>query len=342
MGLEGKPSGPFSLVGLVYRSPDVEEVALNRRNSLGIKLLVLGFLAAATGAQAADVATNRDVVTVEDKALHATIFHPAGPVRKRPGILVIGGAEGGRAWASDTARALAQSGYVTLAEAYFNEPGLPDQLLDIPVEHFIRAIDRLRSDPSVDPRRIAVVGLSKGAEAALLLASIDRRVHAVVAGSPSDRLWQGIDRKHGTVAGSWTRNGRPLPYTPFVACKDCGSLAELYVRSRMAAGEDGAARIDVARINGPVLLTASAADKVWPSRPMAQSLAASLRRGKFARAGVVLDYPDGGHFTLGPVDAPSAAGDADFGGGTATGVVAAREQSWARMLAFLKRAFGRH
>lgn len=310
---------------------------------MGIKLLVLGFLAVATGARAADVAANPGVVAVEDKALHATIFHPAGPVRKRPGILVIGGAEGGRAWASDTARALAQSGYVTLAEAYFNEPGLPDQLIDIPVEHFIRAIDRLHGDPSVDARRIAVVGLSKGAEAALLLASIDRRVHAVVAGSPSDRLWQGIDRKHGTVAGSWTRNGRPLPYTPFVTCKDCGSLAELYAQSRTAAA-DGAARIDVARINGPVLLTASAADKVWPSQPMAQSLAASLRArkfgaGKFGRSVVVLDYPDGGHFTLGPVDAPSAAGDADFGGGTARGVVAARERSWARMLVFLQQAF---
>ena len=106
--------------------------------------------------------------------------------RRVPGMLVLGGAEGGDTWAKAVAEDLAQHGYAALAEAYFNAPGLDAQLQNIPVERLRRGIDRLIGDPRVDPRRIGVLGLSKGAEAGLVLASSDPRIVAVVAGSPSD------------------------------------------------------------------------------------------------------------------------------------------------------------
>lgn len=181
-----------------------------------------------------------------------------------------------------------------------------------------------------------MLGFSKGAEAALLLASGDQRVRAVVAGSPTDVVWQGIDRKKGTVASSWTAGGRPLPFVPFAACSDCRSLGVLYARSR--AVPHLAAAIPIERVKGPILLTASASDAVWPFEMMAEALEARLKQHGFRHRVVLLRYPDGGHFTVGPLAAAEAKADAEFGGGTADGVVAARRDSWPRIMSFLDEA----
>lgn len=258
-----------------------------------------------------------------------------------PAILVIGGAEGGSDWAEATARMLSDHGYVALAEAYFNAPGLPQSLLSIPLERFRAGIDLLVSDVRVDHRRIAILGLSKGAEAALLIASHDRRIKAVVAGSPSDVVWQGLDRRTNLVASSWSRDGDPLPFTAFTKCTTCQTLAALYSASHPEVGSDGPAVIPVEAIQGPILLISSAIDAVWPSGFMADAIVQRLAQRHFGHEIQSLDYPNGGHFTLGPVAAGDAKSDASFGGGTPEGVVAARRDSWPRVLAFLDQALQR-
>lgn len=269
------------------------------------------------------------------------VYYPAGPSRRAPGILVIGGAEGGRAWAEAAATLLADDGYVALAEAYFNAPGLPLRLQLIPLERFRAGIDQLASDPRVDGRHIAVLGFSKGAEAALLIASRDPRIKAVVAGSPTDIIWQGIDRQTGSVVSSWTSAGIPLPFDPFASCAECKSLADLYSKSRDSAGSEGQAIIPVETVNGPVLMTASDRDGIWPSLMMADAIAERLVKKRFRYKVQTLRYPDGGHFTLGPLAPADADGDASFGGGTPKGVIAARRDSWPRVLSFLGHALRR-
>lgn len=268
------------------------------------------------------------------------MFYPADASQRPllPGILVLGGAEGGDVWAKQVARGLSESGYAALAEAYFKAPGLDDQLMDIPVERLQAGIDRLVSDPRVDPKRIAVVGLSKGAEAALVLATIDPRVKAAVAASPTDVVWQGIDRKAGKVASSWTRSGQPLAYVPFVSCDDCHSLGALYTASRERSHVLAQAAIPVEKIQGPIMLIASTSDAVWPSAAMADAIEQRLKGHSFHYNLVRADYPDAGHFSFGPLAEKDAAGDAGFGGGTAEGVVAARRDSWSKVVGFLRGA----
>ncbi|MDR6673453.1 acyl-CoA thioester hydrolase/BAAT C-terminal domain-containing protein [Xanthomonas sp. 1678] len=279
-----------------------------------------------------------DERSIETATLSATLYTPEDTAA-HPAVLVLGGAEGGRAWAKRIARRLAEQGYVALAQSYFNGPGLPSQLSAIPLERLQAGVDYLAQQGPAAPPRIAVLGLSKGAEAALTLAAHDARIAAVVAASPSDVVWQGIDRSGGAAASSWTLAGTPLAYVPFTPCPDCKGLLDLYTHSGKAVAADSPARIAVERIHGPVLLIASAQDQVWPSAQMADAIAERLQRRQFAHQVSVLQYPQGGHFAFGLAPTETTLQeDIGFGGGTPSGLTEARADSWTRTTAFLDAA----
>src|ERR671930_100727 len=139
--------------------------------------------------------------------LYGELNLPSGPGR-RAAALVIGGSEGGLS-AAGTAELLASHGYPTLALAYFREPGVPQELRDIPLEYFARALRRLRALPDVDPRRVVVIGTSRGGEGALLIgATYPRLVHGVVALVPSNVV---NPSSPGGRGPAWTLHGKPLP-----------------------------------------------------------------------------------------------------------------------------------
>ena len=300
-----------------------------------MKKAIIGLVAAlAAGlpiARAADSAPTS--LTIDNADVKGNLFVPTAGGR-HAAVLVLGGSEGGNAWARSVAAALSAQGYVAFAESYFKAPGLPDKLQEIPLERFRAGIDLLSTRQDVDPARVGVLGLSKGAEAALLIAAHDARIHAVVAGSPADMAFEGIDRSGKSHLGSWSLDGKALPYAPFTACA-CQSLAELYAKSR-EADKDAGTQIPVESINGPILLLSSAADQVWPSKTMAEAIDARQHAKGFRFAVRQLEYPQGGHFSLGLVPTPEdAKDDADFGGGTPAGVIAARKDAWPKVLDFL-------
>ncbi|KZY14260.1 hypothetical protein A3726_14000 [Erythrobacter sp. HI0037] len=63
----------------------------------------------------------------------------------------------------------------------------------VPLETFDAALRYLLAREDIDTDRIGLVGGSKGAEGALLFASMRPEIRAVVASMPSSVVWQGFD-----------------------------------------------------------------------------------------------------------------------------------------------------
>jgi acetyl esterase/lipase len=131
--------------------------------------------------------------------------------------VMLGGSYGGIA--EGPARKLAESGVCTFALGYFGAPGLPSELVDIPVESLERGIEWFRGSHA-GGRSIGLLGFSKGAELALLLAAHMRdAIGPIVAVAPSHVVWFGLtapgpggDRR--SSSSSWSLGGNPVPFLP--------------------------------------------------------------------------------------------------------------------------------
>ena len=263
---------------------------------------------------------------------------PTGAAQASTGaVIVLGGSEGGLGGSRGLARHLADEGFGAIAVSYFGEAGQLPKLDQIPIEPVGRALAWLQARPEIHGP-IAVMGISKGAELALLTASREPEIKAVVVGVPSSVVWAGIDMAGGPVGSSWTANGQPLTYTHYDLSKGFTGVFNLYNDSLTAAPAE--ARIPVETIQGPVMMVSGQADSLWPSSRMANEVEERLKEHHFAYPVVNIAYPDVGHAAFGIPVAPDAPGleRATYLGGTLPGLVAARADGWPRILAFLRTA----
>lgn len=271
-------------------------------------------------------------------------FHePTGNTRS-PGLLVLGGSEGGLEQANELAEQFVAEGFATLALAYFGISPLPTMLEEIPLEYFHKAIDWIREQHGVDAASVGVVGGSKGGEAALLIAATAPQVRAVVAYVPSHVSWQALNWQP-PPRSSWAHRGVPLPFVRYVHAsaermQREGGLRGLYVAS-LAADPDAvrAAEIPVERTCGAILLVSGGEDGVWPSSEMARSIVERLQANRFAYPYRHLEYRDAGHAIMGLASVPTTVkvpwGELHLGG-TESANASARIDAWNNVLRFLR------
>jgi dienelactone hydrolase len=250
--------------------------------------------------------------------LYGEVFEPAGSGR-RPAALVIGGSEGGLSTGGEAAL-LASHGYPAMALAYFRERGLPRKLADIPLEYFARALERLRARPDVDPRRVVVIGASRGGEAALLIgATYPRLVHGVVGLVPSDVVMPSPDG-HSTA---WTLHGRPVAHVPAgeFANPDPSDAPDAFIQAQ--------------RIDGPILTVSGGDDALWPSSGFTTVLHRRLDERHFAYRHEDLQFGDAGHLVGSAIPYLPAAVLPQYGG-SARADAAGRAAAWPRILDFMR------
>ncbi|WP_162308293.1 alpha/beta fold hydrolase [Segeticoccus rhizosphaerae] len=194
----------------------------------------------------------------------------------------------------DTGRAdmLAGRGVTALALRWFGGPGLPQVPREVPLELFGQAAGLLAEDCDA----ICLIGLSYGAEAALLTASLVGGVSATVAIAPTDVAWEGhVDREEDPARSKWTSDGRPVPFVPLDRSwqPPAGKPAfiESYRRSRLRAAPEQLrlATIPVERFRGELVLIAGGDDQIWPS---VEASARIVARRESAGLGTVLVTDD--------------------------------------------------
>ncbi|MET7368583.1 hypothetical protein ABZS61_22575 [Streptomyces sp. NPDC005566] len=108
-----------------------------------------------------------------------------------PGVLVLAGSSG--RIDAERCRIRAREGLTALSVRWFGGPGQPPGICEVPLETFVSATGLLRSRGA---RRVGVLGLSKGAEAALHLSVLDPGTDAVVALSPTSLTWADVGPEH--------------------------------------------------------------------------------------------------------------------------------------------------
>lgn len=266
-------------------------------------------------------------------------FYPGTGEGKRPAVLVLGGSEGGLGGASNRqALLLAEQGFATLAIGYYRLPSQPEKLEDVPLETVTRALDWLKEQRAVDPAHLAIMGTSKGAEAALLVASRRPDVGAVVAAAPSHVVWQGFDWNFMPVeSSSWSAGGKPVPFLPLTPG---GFSSDVYTPALAKLPQHPEALIPVERIAGPVLLLCGEQDSLWPSCTMARAVKTRRDSSGAGLETSLLAYENAGHFGVGPplAEGKEAPSMLTVFGGTEQGNIASRKDGWSRTIAFLEAA----
>lgn len=228
---------------------------------------------------------------VTENGLIAELFTD-GSVQPQKAIIMLGGSEGGKSWSriKRPVELLVKRGYAVLSLAYFKEAGLPGSLQEIPLEYFKKAFDWLSDQAEIVPDQVAILGGSKGAEAALLLGSKYPQVKAVVAFSPSSVIWQGIPSKRfelgKDVKSSWTMNGVGLPFLPYLSPIKKGQLILLRLRDMHEAalqgiGNQSEVEIQVEKIQGSILLLSGMRDQLWPATLMSEQIMNRLKMNGF-------------------------------------------------------------
>ncbi|MFW5643108.1 MAG: alpha/beta hydrolase family protein [Alkalispirochaeta sp.] len=280
--------------------------------------------------------------TATTEPMPGLMFTPVS--EPRGAVLVLTGSAGGTQWSEQVAAALASRGYAAYAPAYFDfrgRNGLPRSLERIDIARFAEAaqwlIDRTKMS------RVAIIGLSKGAEAALLTAThVPELFSRVAALSPGAYAFDGVYTGSRVGRPSWTLNGRDLPFLPYPEGSKPGMImpgGELLRLHEGAIKQASPARLAAAEIPaelfpGPVLLVSGGMDETWPAAVMAEQI--RTRRETVGSGSVgktrLLHFPEAGHVFTVPGLPPTTESDRQ----SPQAMARANREAWQTLLAFLE------
>jgi uncharacterized protein len=276
----------------------------------------------------------------------AAYIHIPEKNEKYPAIITLGGAEGGLSFSEVEANDMVEEGFVVMRLGYFKYTASTrkQKLSEIRIEKVQEAIQWLKQQPSVDSSKISLLGISKGAELALCVASLTPDIKAVVAHVPSHVVWYGLGKMKGLHRSSWSYKGQPLPFVPYAKPKSgwfTKRIAEFYEAGLEAHTEKIApAAIPVENMKCPVLLTSGGLDDIWPSALMAKEIEKRLHENNFQYDVKRINFPDAGHGLFGKLpdqNDQEAMQKLASGGGTPLANYNARQETWKVTFEFLRR-----
>jgi pimeloyl-ACP methyl ester carboxylesterase len=295
---------------------------------------------------------------VTEPGVRGRFFPAAAGVPPGVPVLVLAGSGGGLM--DSQAALLASHGHPALAQGIFAYKDLPPTLRSIPIESF-RAGARWLAQRT-GARRVAVMGTSRGSEAAGLAASyFPEDFAAAVVYVPSHLSNGAIDESVHNEGAAWTYEGKPLPVdqgetdsnnadASVHASTPPGFIATPYYLKTWSDPHIAATLgIPYERMQGPVLAIGAGADEMWPSFIGAEQIRRRLAiHGKSDQAEVHI-YPGAGHMVsrvgsggpLSPFVYHPVAKDFEATGGLPVANCEGSYDAWRRVIEFLTKVDGR-
>ena len=269
-------------------------------------------------------------------------------VENKAVVILIGGGQWGDYWAHE----IANNKLAALSLPYIGRENLPDLPEEIDLKYFKNAINWLQQQNEVDSEKIIVMGASRNAELALIIAStFPDIVGGVIVYAPSSVAWSNtvLPYNSNELKASWKNNGVDIPYVPMdkIAANESNqiNMLEYWENGLAKTNFVEKASIKVENIKGPVLLFSGIDDKVWPSEKMADMIEKRLKDTNFKYNYINIKYENAGHLIsnnpeqlsnirTGKINIDGKVYDYDFGG-TDNGDSKAKKDAYIQVFKFL-------
>ena len=207
--------------------------------------------------------------------------------RKDKVVITLSGSEGGMEHAEKMAKFHQSQKMPALALAYFGTEQTGKWLSGIPLSYIGNAIRWLKEKGY---EKIALEGISKGAEYAAAAAIKYPEISCVILKAPSYFYSEGLVQKAPSDTCCWTDGEEELPFTPYKLRSF--NMKKQLLRERelnllpLNTGKDvrEESLIPIEKIGGPVLLLSTEADRVWPSAESGRILEERLEKKSFPYA----------------------------------------------------------
>jgi dienelactone hydrolase len=283
-------------------------------------------------------------------------YPPAAQVPQKMPVIVLAGSGGGLPQAQ--AALLASHGHPALAQGVFGYKDLPPTLRAIPLETFRAGAHWL--EQRTGAHRVAVMGTSRGSEAAGLAASyFPQDFAAAVIYVPSHLSNGAIGVRD--VEAAWTYAGKPLPADRGETdSNNAGDAAgsnkppgfvgtPYYLKTWSDPSISSKFGIPFERMGGPVLAIGGGADEMWPSFIGVEQIRRRLAaHGKSDMIEMHI-YPGAGHLVSrlgsgGPLSSfifHPVAKDFEATGGLPNANCEGSYDAWQHVLQFLDKVEGR-
>jgi poly(3-hydroxybutyrate) depolymerase len=218
--------------------------------------------------------------------VQSQLYLPATASADKPAplLVILGGSEGGMGMTSARRAAERQAyldaGFALLVVGYFGLPGIPSGLDRIELSGVLQAIEDTRRHSAVNPEKLSVLGVSKGAELALVLASRSAQISTVIAVVGSEVVF--ASPEWYSTSSSWSWQGQALPFVPFDWRSALpmlqGNLRQGYEIAMQNQQAYQQALIPVQQMQADVLFISGTADELWPSSEMSDRMMLTLQK----------------------------------------------------------------
>uniref|UniRef100_A0A7N8X3H5 Peroxisomal succinyl-coenzyme A thioesterase-like n=1 Tax=Mastacembelus armatus TaxID=205130 RepID=A0A7N8X3H5_9TELE len=274
-------------------------------------------------------------IPITEGGLSATLFLPSGP-GPFPGLLDLWG--GGGKLVEYRAALLASHGIASLALDYLTPKITMEKGKMVDNQYFETAYRVLQQHPQILDSRIAMLGLSLGGSIVFKTAAYSQVIKLSCAVSINGSHVQPVDASLDEMILFFKENAEK--------CRSTEQNEVIFRDLLLPIPTDPTLKVDVARIQCPLLLVVGEDDQNWPAHESAMDMKEMMERAGNSHLLTVLSYPNAGHL-IEPPYAPHARASsfrsvkshetvmALWGGETAAHA-RAQEDAWRKMLVFLK------